>query len=66
MSIRINGPHLRTLRENAGLTQTGLADRARISRWTILRLEAETTGTSPKVVIRLAQALGVTVPELRK
>lgn len=66
MSIRINGPQLRTLRENTGLSQQQLAERARISRWTIMRLENGTSGTTPKVVSRLAQALGVLVPELRQ
>jgi len=48
---------LRDLRIRAGLTQTELADRARVSRSTVIRLEAGDPNVRPTTLRRLARAL---------
>jgi len=50
---------LRTLRENAGLTQYELADKAEIDRTLITRYETARTMPRPKAIEKLAAALGV-------
>jgi transcriptional regulator with XRE-family HTH domain len=52
---------LRELREQAGLTQEGLAERSRISRVGISRLESGAHEPSWSTVEALAAALGVAV-----
>jgi len=48
---------LRDLRIRAGLTQTELGERARVSRSTIIRLEAGDPNVRPTTLRRLARAL---------
>jgi len=48
---------LRDLRVRAGLTQAELADRARVSRSTVIRLEAGDPNVRPTTLRRLARAL---------
>jgi transcriptional regulator with XRE-family HTH domain len=59
-------PHLRKLRQSAGLTQRELARRAGVSPGTIYRLENALRGSYPYTVRRLAAGLGVSTEELVK
>lgn len=61
-SIRL--PHLRELRQSAGLTQRNLGRRAGVSPGTIYRLENALRGSYPHTVRKLAAALGVSTGEL--
>ncbi len=55
------GQRLRTLREEAGLTQQQLADRAGMTKGAISRIEADKRSPIWETVISLARALGVPV-----
>lgn len=56
---------LRELRERAGLTQTALAKRARLSIVYVSLLESgKRKNPSMDVILRLAESLGVTVEQL--
>src|SRR5918992_1957586 len=55
---------LRTLREERGFSQYGLAEESGVGRSTIAALEAGERGAQPARVHALARALGVTVPDL--
>jgi transcriptional regulator with XRE-family HTH domain len=55
---------LRELRVRAGLTQSDLADRARVARTTIIRLEAGDPNVRPTTLRRLARALRRKTEEL--
>lgn len=57
---------IRELREAAGLQQKELAERANISRPYLLDLERNRRGAKPETLKRIADALGVTVDELRR
>ena len=52
-------PGLKFERFVAGMSQQELADRSRVHRNTIQRLETGTTGTRAATVKRLAEALGI-------
>jgi transcriptional regulator with XRE-family HTH domain len=55
---------LRTLRERAALTQQELAERAGVSRSTVLRLESGQDEPFPRTARRLARALKVKTSDL--
>lgn len=58
-------PNLQTLRDRAGLTQQQLADRAKVRRETVSRLESgKKVRTSTGTVDAIARALGVRVADL--
>ena len=56
--------HVRVIRRAAGLTQDELARRCRISRQTLIAIEAGRTQPSVAIALRLASALGQQVEEL--
>jgi transcriptional regulator with XRE-family HTH domain len=56
--------NLRRLREGRALSQAELAQLAGIGRSTIGALESQHQGGQPRVVRKLAEALGVTPDEL--
>lgn len=55
---------LRDLRIRAGLTQIELADRAGVSRTTVIRLEQGDPNVRPPTLRKLARALHVKTNEL--
>jgi transcriptional regulator with XRE-family HTH domain len=60
---------LRELRIRAGLTQAELADKARVARTTVIRLERGNPNAEPTTLRRLARALStpqhrVTIDEM--
>jgi transcriptional regulator with XRE-family HTH domain len=59
MSAAFFGPRLRELREEAGLTQEQLAERAGVKRDAVARWERNNREPSWGNVLALAQALGV-------
>jgi len=64
LTARQLGRRLASLREARGLSQRALAERARISREYLLRVEAGRYDITVSVLQRLAKALGVSVAEL--
>lgn len=56
--------NIRLIRENRGMTLTGLAARAEISAPYLLDLERGARGAKPETLERIAAALGVTVEDL--
>lgn len=56
--------YIKELREEQGLTQKQLADRAGVSQQFISRIESNWVNVGPKTIQRLAPALGVTPLEL--
>lgn len=58
------GMMLKRLREARGLTQAGLARKARVTREYVNKLEAGRHDATVGVLQRLARALGVTLSEL--
>lgn len=63
--VRLDGARLRRLREEAGLTLTGLANAASVSKAHLSYIENGQREASPPVAARLAQALGVALVDLR-
>ena len=63
--MRVDGQHLRYLRENAGLTLTELARRSRISKAHLSMIETGIREPSPPVAARIAKVLDVAIVELR-
>jgi transcriptional regulator with XRE-family HTH domain len=57
-------PNLRALRTRQALSQDELARHARISRGTLLRIEAQVQEPRPATIRRLAKALGVKPTDL--
>ncbi len=57
-------PMLRTLRENAGITQEQLSTLAKVGRQTVIRLERG-EGANGLTLARIAKALGVSREELQ-
>ena len=57
--LRSSGENIQTWRKLRGLTQVQLADRAGISRDTVLRLEQGDGSVSFENVLRVLQSLGV-------
>jgi transcriptional regulator with XRE-family HTH domain len=60
--IAVDGAKLRNARRLARLTQTALADAAKVSAVYISRIESGALRVSPPVYGRLCDALGVTDP----
>jgi len=58
-SLRIVADDVATWRKLRGLTQAQLADRAGISRATLLRLERGDGGVSTENLLRVMRALGI-------
>lgn len=56
--------NIRLIREERGLSLTGLAARAEVSAPYLLDLERGARGAKPETLERIAAALGVTVPDL--
>jgi transcriptional regulator with XRE-family HTH domain len=64
--VQVDGAQIRTLRENAGLGLTQLANASSISKAYLSLLEnGKKSDPSPQVVARIAQALGVAIIDLR-
>jgi|GEM_PF-5758189 len=55
---------IRAWRLSRGLSQEGLAERARVSRQTVVRLETGRNQPAARTQARLAEALGITVGQL--
>jgi transcriptional regulator with XRE-family HTH domain len=70
MGVEQFGARLRELREAAGLTQLGLAQKAGLHREAVGQLERGTRHPAWETVLALAEALGVSVaafePEKKK
>jgi XRE family transcriptional regulator of biofilm formation len=65
MSPKRLGKMLKTLREEKGLTQVALAERAKVTQTYIAKLESgDKKNPSLAILQRLARALGVPVTEL--
>ena len=57
-------PSLRRLRLEAGLSQESLAERAGVTSQTIYELERGLRRARPSTMRKIAQALGVSIPEV--
>jgi DNA-binding XRE family transcriptional regulator len=64
LSRRVLGARLRRLRERAGLTQNELADRAKVGRATISRIENGKMYAHTATLRRLAKALNINLVDL--
>jgi len=62
----IFGEHLKELRSAAGLSQEALAEKARLHRNYIGHIERAEKTASLEVLVRLAAALDLSLPELLK
>ena len=62
--VLVSHMRLRELRVRRVLTQQELADRARVARSTVLKLEAADHPARPSTIRALARALGVKADEL--
>ena len=58
------GETIRALRQGAGLTQEGLAERMEVSRQAVAKWEAGKSSPSTENLVRLAEVLGVGVEAL--
>ena len=59
------GYRIREIRESKGMTQAELCDKSGITRATIWKLETgENEVTTSRTLLKIAEALGVTVGEL--
>jgi len=58
------GARIRALRQEQGLSQEQLAERAELSRDAVVRLESGERGPRLETVAALASALGTTLPDL--
>lgn len=63
--MKVDGAKIRLLRENAGLTQTELARRSRVSKPYLCQIELGNRNPNPPVVARIANALDVAIVDLR-
>ncbi|KIX78815.1 hypothetical protein SF23_04405 [Streptomyces sp. MBRL 10] len=61
---RVIGARIRAARTDAGLTQEALAERVGVDNKTIHRVEYGTSDPTLSLLLRLADALGVPLPEL--
>ena len=61
----VDGPQLRRLRENAGLSLTECAAQSSVSRSHLSEIERGIKNPSPSVCARLASTLGCAVVDLR-
>ena len=55
---------LREAREAAGLSMNAVAQRAGVSHSTISRIESDQRNPSVELVVRIAEAIGVSLPDL--
>ena len=59
------GYRIKEIRENLGMSQSELSEKSGITRATIWRLETgENEVTTSKTLVKIAEALGVTVADL--
>jgi transcriptional regulator with XRE-family HTH domain len=58
------GKAIRRLRTQAGLSQEGLADRAKLHRTTMSEIERGLSNISVDIAERIAMALGITLSQL--
>ena len=58
------GRSVKTARQKAGLTQTGLAEQSGISRVDISRIESGQINVTLRTMSKLAAAFGLRVPEM--
>ena len=65
-AVRALGPQLRLLRSAAGLSQEQLGERASVTSASVSRIERGKNHPSGALLGRLADALGVSLDELRK
>jgi transcriptional regulator with XRE-family HTH domain len=59
-------PGLRQARQRSGLTQRELGELAGVGKGTVSELEAGRRGAYPRMIRRLAEALGTKVADLMK
>lgn len=64
--MNVDGAKVRLLRENAGLTLTELAQRARISKPYLSQIERGLRNPSPPVASRIANALDIAIVDMRR
>lgn len=64
--MRLDGPKIKRLREDDGLTQRDLCRAASISPTFLSQIEGGVRGCSPHVAERLASVLGTSIAELRE
>ena len=57
---------IKEIRERVGIQQKDLAERAAVSQPYLCDLENNRRGAKPETLRRIAEALGVTVEELRE
>ena len=55
---------LREAREAAGMSMNAVAQRAGVSHSTISRIECDQRNPSVELVVRIAEAIGVSLPDL--
>lgn len=65
MALEVDGPLIRRLREDAGFTLRMLAGRAGLDPASLSRIERGLQDPSPPMALRLADALGVAIADLR-
>jgi len=63
-AIKSFATHLRVLRENAGLSQQELADRAEISKMTIQRIENAKYSVTLDTLVSISDALNLPLKKL--
>lgn len=63
--MQLSGTKVGQLREDSGQSLTELARRASVSLSHLSMIESGARGASPRVAMRLAQALGTSVADLR-
>jgi DNA-binding XRE family transcriptional regulator len=63
--MQLDGPKIRWLRENKGMTARDLCRVASISKGYLSQIESNSRGCSPNVAARIAGALGVPIVGLR-
>ena len=64
--IKAFGTHLRSLREQRGMSQQELADYADVAKMTVHRIETAQFSATLDVLLSLAKALKIPLPELVK
>lgn len=64
--MKLDGRKVRRLREDQGMTVTELAHAAQLSKAFVSMVERHQRNSSPRTALRLAQALGCAVADLRE
>ena len=62
----LNGPKIRRMRENLGMTGRDLCEAASLSKAYLSQIEQNDRGCSPNTAARLAAALEVAIVDLRR